>query len=201
MTHTVHRLSGIVTPASAAYSVSELEHQLRSSGANALITCIPLLDVALAAAKSVGILHDRIFILSVPGSDKKAPFKTIDDLVEEGRNLPELQPLNWAPGQGARQVAFLSFSSGTSGLPVSCPPSKIYSFTDGIYRKPLKSVTSMLYQTSFRSASTTRLVAMPLELVPWLAWASFPSRIFMVLWWLPIVVSCLSRPDDCSRKM
>ncbi|KAI8648249.1 hypothetical protein NCS57_01493000 [Fusarium keratoplasticum] len=113
----VHRLSGIVTPASAAYSVSELEHQLRSSGANALITCIPLLDVALAAAKSVGILHDRIFILSVPGSDKKAPFKTIDDLVEEGRNLPELQPLNWAPGQGARQVAFLSFSSGTSGLP------------------------------------------------------------------------------------
>ncbi|KAI8664708.1 hypothetical protein NCS56_00904500 [Fusarium sp. Ph1] len=117
LTHAVHRLSGIVTPASAAYSVSELEHQLRSSRANALVTCIPLLDVALAAAKSVGILHDRIFILSVPGSDKKAPFKTIDDLVEEGRNLPKLQPLNWAPGQGARQVAFLSFSSGTSGLP------------------------------------------------------------------------------------
>ncbi|KAH6869190.1 hypothetical protein B0T10DRAFT_418880 [Thelonectria olida] len=117
LTHAVHRLSSIVTPASAAYSVSELEHQLRSSGANAIFTCIPLLDVALAAAKSVGIRHDRIFILSVPGSNKRVPFKTIDDLVEEGRSLPELQPLNWAPGQGARQVAFLSYSSGTSGLP------------------------------------------------------------------------------------
>ncbi|KAI8648987.1 hypothetical protein NCS55_01471900 [Fusarium keratoplasticum] len=46
-----------------------------------------------------------------PGWVPQLPF------VEEGRNLPELQPLNWAPGQGARQVAFLSFSSGTSGLP------------------------------------------------------------------------------------
>ncbi|KAJ3525176.1 hypothetical protein NM208_g11752 [Fusarium decemcellulare] len=33
--HSVHRLNGIVSPASAAYSAPELEHQLRSSGANA----------------------------------------------------------------------------------------------------------------------------------------------------------------------
>ncbi|KAH8659630.1 hypothetical protein BGZ61DRAFT_465245 [Ilyonectria robusta] len=116
LTHAVHRLNSIATPASAAYSAPELEHQLRSSGANALFTCVPLLETALAAAKAAGIPHERIFILPMPG-DKKVPFKTIDDLVDEGKALPELPPLNWTPGQGARQVAYLCYSSGTSGLP------------------------------------------------------------------------------------
>ncbi|KAF4974702.1 hypothetical protein FZEAL_8426 [Fusarium zealandicum] len=117
MTHAVHRLSGIVTPASAAYSAPELEHQLRSSGANALFTCIPLLESALAAAEGAGIPKERIFILPVPGFDKKVPFKTIDDLIAEGKDAPKLKPLNWIQGQGARQVAYLCYSSGTSGLP------------------------------------------------------------------------------------
>ncbi|KAH7157934.1 hypothetical protein B0J13DRAFT_184879 [Dactylonectria estremocensis] len=115
-THAVHRLSGIVTPASAAYSAPELEHQLRSSGANALFTCVPLLETALTAAKAAGIPEDRIFILPMPG-DKPVPFKTVDDLVQEGKELPELPALNWTAGQGARQVAYLCYSSGTSGLP------------------------------------------------------------------------------------
>jgi hypothetical protein len=80
---------------------------------------MPLLETALAAAKSVGIPEDRIFLLPMAGFDKKVPYKTVDDLVEEGKALPELPPLNWSPGQGARQVAYLCYSSGTSGLPVS----------------------------------------------------------------------------------
>lgn len=119
LTHAVHRLSGIVTPASAAYSAQELQHQLVSSGANALFTCVPLLDNALAAAKGAGIPEDRIFLLPVPGFEAKAPFKTVDDLIAEGKDAPELKPLNWVKGQGARQVAYLCYSSGTSGLPVS----------------------------------------------------------------------------------
>ncbi|WZH48780.1 Putative phenylacetyl ligase [Fusarium acuminatum] len=117
MTHAVHRLNGIVTPASAAYSAPELEHQLRSSNANALFTCVPLLETALTAAKAVGIPEDRIFLLPVPGAETKPPFKTIDDLIAEGNDAPELKPLNWIKGQGERQVAYLCYSSGTSGLP------------------------------------------------------------------------------------
>ncbi|KAF7561176.1 hypothetical protein G7046_g2993 [Stylonectria norvegica] len=117
LTHAVHRFSGIVTPASAAYSAPELEHQLRSAGAKALFTCVPLLETALTAAKAAGIPEDRIFILPVPGFDKKVPFKTIDDLIGEGEKLSELPPLKWTRGQGARQVAYLCYSSGTSGLP------------------------------------------------------------------------------------
>lgn len=119
LTHAIHRISGIVTPASASYSAAELEHQLRTSDSKAIFTCLPLLDNALQAAKAVGIPEDRIFLLPMPGGEEKKPLKTVDDLIRQGSQLPELEPLNWIKGQGARQVAFLSYSSGTSGLPVS----------------------------------------------------------------------------------
>ncbi|KAL2198596.1 hypothetical protein P885DRAFT_32273 [Corynascus similis CBS 632.67] len=115
--HSVHRLSGIATPANVAYSASELEHQLRSSGAKALFTCVPVLETALQAAKAVGIPKDKIFLMDLPNQARKPGFKTVDDLVELGQSLPDLEPLRWVKGQGARQVAFLCYSSGTSGLP------------------------------------------------------------------------------------
>ena len=36
----------------------------------------------------------------------------------KGGKLPGLAPLSFGKGQGARQAAFLCYSSGTSGLPV-----------------------------------------------------------------------------------
>ncbi|KAI1379725.1 acetyl-CoA synthetase-like protein [Hypoxylon crocopeplum] len=116
-TFAVHRLSGIVTPANAMYSAAELGHQLKSSGAKALITCIPLLDTALKAARSCNIPDDKVFIMQLPGQFDSVPFKTLDDLIDEGQSLPEVEPLVWSKGQGARQVAYLCYSSGTSGLP------------------------------------------------------------------------------------
>lgn len=121
MLHATHRLSGIATPANVAYSPSELEHQLRSSGAKALFTCVPVLETALKAARAVGIPDDKVFIMDLPLHAQKPSFKTVDDLVEMGHSMPELEPLQWVKGQGARQVAFLCYSSGTSGLPVSLP--------------------------------------------------------------------------------
>jgi acyl-CoA synthetase (AMP-forming)/AMP-acid ligase II len=38
LAYAVHRLNGVATPANAAYSASELEFQLKSSGAKALFT-------------------------------------------------------------------------------------------------------------------------------------------------------------------
>jgi long-subunit acyl-CoA synthetase (AMP-forming) len=38
LAYAVHRLDGLVSPANAAYSVSELEFQLKNSGAKALFT-------------------------------------------------------------------------------------------------------------------------------------------------------------------
>jgi len=60
------RLNGISSPANAAYSASELEFQLKNSGAKVLFTCIPLLEVSLQAAKHAGIPKERIYILEMP---------------------------------------------------------------------------------------------------------------------------------------
>lgn len=82
---------------------------------------MPLLEVALPAAKAAGISNDNIFLLPVPGAERHGSYLTIDDLIAEGEKLPEVEPLKWIKGQAARQAAYLCYSSGTSGLPVSNP--------------------------------------------------------------------------------
>jgi acyl-CoA synthetase (AMP-forming)/AMP-acid ligase II len=115
----IHRLSGIATPANAAYSISELSHQLRSSGAKVLFTCTPLLKVALDAAEQAGIPRRHVYLLQVPFHEMPDEFKSVNQLIAEGNSLPPLPKSVWGKGQGARQVALLSYSSGTSGPPVS----------------------------------------------------------------------------------
>ncbi|CVL08320.1 probable phenylacetyl-CoA ligase [Fusarium proliferatum] len=117
LTHSIHRLNGIASLSSAALSASELEHQLRASRAKAIFTCAPLLDIALKAIDAVGITRENVFLLPVPNATSRHGFRTIDDLIKEGEKLPELSPLQWKKGQGARQTAYLLYSSGTSGLP------------------------------------------------------------------------------------
>ena len=70
-----------------------------------------------------GISKDRIYLFSLPkeftgGAETPKDYKTVDQLIAEGKCLPELEALRWEKGQGARQTAFLCYSSGTSGLPV-----------------------------------------------------------------------------------
>ncbi|KAF5551582.1 phenylacetyl ligase [Fusarium phyllophilum] len=117
LTHALHRLNAIVPPANAAYSVSELTHQLLSTSAKALFTCVPLLPVALEAAKAANISNDHIFIFDMPGQTNNSQFIALPSLIDEGGHLTPLPPLRWVKEQGKRQVAYICFSSGTSGLP------------------------------------------------------------------------------------
>jgi acyl-coenzyme A synthetase/AMP-(fatty) acid ligase len=55
------------------------------------------------------------------GEQAPKEFKTVDQLIEEGAHLAELEKLRWKKGQAAKQCAYLCFSSGTSGLPVCVP--------------------------------------------------------------------------------
>jgi len=113
-----------VSPANAAYSAAEFRHQLLDSKAKALFTCAPLLPTALEAAAMIGFPKDRIYLLELPpqvggGKEASSGFKTVSQLIEIGKSLPKLERLNWSAGEGARRTAFLCYSSGTSGLPVS----------------------------------------------------------------------------------
>lgn len=119
----VHRLSGIVSAANAAYSAPELAHQLVDSRCKALFTCLPSLPSALEAAEKAGIPKSRVYIIDLPaeftGSAKTpAGFKTLEQFITEGCSLPPVERAKWGPGQAAKQTAFLCYSSGTSGLPV-----------------------------------------------------------------------------------
>ena len=123
----IHRLSGVASPANAAFSASELEYQLKSCGAKALFTCIPQLPAALEAASKSGIPRNRVYIISLPkeltaGQDAPRDLKTLDQLIKDGQNAPRLEDLQWKKGQGAKQTAYLCYSSGTSGLPASSDP-------------------------------------------------------------------------------
>lgn len=115
--YAVHRLNGIVTPANAAYSVPELTHQLKSSGAKALFIGVPQLQTGLEAARAAGLPKDRIWIMGSPGFEVADGFVNVEELIAEGTKLSKLDALKWTGGQGARQSAFLCYSSGTSGLP------------------------------------------------------------------------------------
>jgi acyl-CoA synthetase (AMP-forming)/AMP-acid ligase II len=84
--------------------------------------CIPLLETSLQAAKAAGIPNNRVYILEMPkqfSGNESLPFKTVGQLIAAGETLPKLEALKWKRGQGKKQTAYLCYSSGTTGLPVS----------------------------------------------------------------------------------
>lgn len=114
----IHRINGVSSPANAAYSVEELAHQLTNSGSKVLFTVMPLLETALKAADKAKIPRNKIYICEMPGDPAyPSEYKLLSQLTEAGSSLPPLEPIKWSAGQGARQTAFLCYSSGTSGLP------------------------------------------------------------------------------------
>lgn len=123
----IHRLDGIATMVNAAYTVPELVHQLKSSRAKGIFTCASLLPITIEAVNQVGIPKSRIYILEVPNATAaerqfSQVFKTVEQLITQGSKLPSIQRVQWAKGQATRHCAFLCYSSGTSGLPVSILP-------------------------------------------------------------------------------
>ncbi|KAM0452564.1 hypothetical protein ACHAPV_009460 [Trichoderma viride] len=79
-----------------------------------------LLDTAKKAAEQCGITDDKIFIMDVPGAKNTSSHISLEKLISTGEELPDLEALNWPKGEGARRAAFISMSSGTSGLPKAC---------------------------------------------------------------------------------
>jgi acyl-coenzyme A synthetase/AMP-(fatty) acid ligase len=119
-------LGGVVSPANASYSADELRHQLLDSKAKALVTCLPLLSISLEAAAKAGLPKNKVYLIDLPeqilgGAKPPAEFKTVAQILEAGKSLPPVEELKWSAGEGARRTAFLCYSSGTSGMPVSIP--------------------------------------------------------------------------------
>ena len=101
---------GVVSPANPAYTVNELSFQLKSSGAKVIVTQASLLPVAITAAKEAGIPTDDIILL---GDQHATEARHSTSLIETSSGTRRQRQKIVL----AMDLAFLVFSSGTTGLP------------------------------------------------------------------------------------
>ncbi|KAJ5368561.1 uncharacterized protein N7496_008321 [Penicillium cataractarum] len=107
-----HWAGGVISPANPAYTVRELASQLKSSGAKALVTQLPYLKNAKAAAKQAGIPESHIIIIG-DQHDPESKVKHFTSLF----NISGTTQFHKAKVNPEKDLAFLVYSSGTTGMP------------------------------------------------------------------------------------
>lgn len=103
---------GIVSPANPGYSADELAFQLTNSGAKAIVTTLDCLKVALAAAAKAKIPTDRV-VLCGEARDPEHRVKHWSN-IRKTSGASRYRRRKAAPDS---DLAFLVYSSGTTGLP------------------------------------------------------------------------------------
>ncbi|KAG2153046.1 uncharacterized protein EDB93DRAFT_1136219 [Suillus bovinus] len=112
-----HRLGAAVSGANPLFTVDELVYQINTVKAAVIITHPDSLDVALASAHATGVSADRVILFDIEGVDT-AQRATVQVLVSQGlASAPNFTERKLAPAEGKTKVAFLNFSSGTTGRP------------------------------------------------------------------------------------
>ncbi|KAK6066726.1 4-coumarate- ligase [Seiridium cupressi] len=111
------RIGGVVSGASPAYNVEEMTYALKTANAKFLATHPSSINVAAQAAKNAGIPQSQVFLLegSLEG------YTTVQDLIDLGKSYgdqAQVPAFKLPPGKKNQDLCgFLSFSSGTTGLP------------------------------------------------------------------------------------
>jgi 4-coumarate--CoA ligase len=108
MTYGTLWAGGVVCPINNLCKAEELAGYLKSSGAKGLTTHVSCIDIAMAASRAVGLPLDRIVLVGDP--DPKARVRHFLSLqsTTEGLERFSISP---------KDLAFLVYSSGTTGLP------------------------------------------------------------------------------------
>lgn len=102
---------GACSTANPTYTVKELAFQLKDSSVKGVVTQLPMLPVVLEAAKQIGLPEDRILLMG-DAKDPAGKFKHFTELKDTslfGQSRTKVDP--------QKDLAFLVYSSGTTGLP------------------------------------------------------------------------------------
>lgn len=95
-------------------------HQLTTTNTLVLVFHPDCISTALAAARQSGVAADHILLMDELNSSGKSPipYPSVSSLVNEGLSKPaSFEERKLSPGEGKTKLAFLSFSSGTTGKP------------------------------------------------------------------------------------
>ncbi|KAF1800951.1 hypothetical protein V8B55DRAFT_1589592 [Mucor lusitanicus] len=103
---------GHVSPTNPAFNVGELEKLLIMSKAKYLIAHSFNLEIALEAAKLVGIPASNVWCIN---DDPKKRAKHWKEMV--ANSVEEADPINYTAAECRNTLAYLCFSSGTTGPP------------------------------------------------------------------------------------
>ncbi|KAF2445352.1 4-coumarate-CoA ligase 2 [Karstenula rhodostoma CBS 690.94] len=111
------RAGAKISGASPAYNVEEMAFALKTADAKFLMTTPGSMEVASKSAEAAGLPKSNVFLLEgeVPG------YTTVQELIKIGQSYGEqgqTPAFKLPPGKKNKDVCgFLSFSSGTTGLP------------------------------------------------------------------------------------
>lgn len=94
------RVGGRVNGASPAYGVEEMVHAMKTANSSIVFTLPSCFEVALQAAKAVGLGKDRIILLegSVEGT------RSLEDLIGEGKRLDEVPVWRLPTGSSNKDI-------------------------------------------------------------------------------------------------
>ncbi|KAI1823603.1 hypothetical protein F4861DRAFT_311204 [Xylaria intraflava] len=109
-----HYAGGAASSANPTYKPDELAFQMKDSRVKGIVTQLPLLPVVREAARSIGLPEDRIILLG-DDRDPSGKFKHFTEIKQSGSR----GALNsgQTPVDPKNDLAFLAYSSGTTGLP------------------------------------------------------------------------------------
>jgi len=101
------------------FTSDELLYQLQQTNTSLMIVHPDLLDIALSTARHANFPRDKIILFNT-GSNLPGSRLTVADLIQQELDLSSDQSFvetRLHQGEAKSKVAFLSFSSGTTGKP------------------------------------------------------------------------------------
>ncbi|RDL32344.1 Acetyl-CoA synthetase-like protein [Venustampulla echinocandica] len=117
LTWAIHRIGGTCLLLHPTSSAAELESLMRKANCKAMFTCKPLLGPCQTAFTAINGNLSNLFLLELP-EEPPVPVsnRTISQLIADGEQLPDLQPLNLEGFKSKECLAYLCPTSGTSGF-------------------------------------------------------------------------------------